>query len=114
MELSFGGIRPCRLDQELSVFVVGQRRRGIDCKRALIDGFGHRQVFGQRVKARQAQIGFDPFRIKFDRAIEFGEGLRLVVLGEEDAAHQDVTLDVIWIFLQDFFRQALGLANGRR
>src|SRR5438105_15318852 len=45
--------------------------------------------------------------------IEFSKSFRLMILGEEDAPHQDVTFDVIGIFLQDLFRQALGLADGR-
>ena len=45
--------------------------------------------------------------------IEFSKSFRLVILGEEDAPHQDVPFDVIGIFLQDLFRQALGLADGR-
>ena len=51
------------------------------------------------MKARQTQIRFNPLGIDFDCPVQFGEGFGLVVLREQNAAHQDMTFDVVAVFL---------------
>ena len=58
-------------------------------------------------------MGFHPLGIDFDCPIQFGEGFRLMALREQNAAHQDVAFDVFGIFLQYFFGESFGLADGR-
>ena len=63
------------------------------------------------MKARETEIRFNAFRIEFDRVIQFRKGFLFFVLRKQDAAHQDVTFDVVLILLQDFFGETLSFRD---
>ena len=83
------------------------RRVVADRDRALISRFGSGRIAAHRVKARETQIRFNALRIEFDRVIQFRKGFLFLVLRKQNAAHQDVTFDVVLVLLQNFFGQTL-------
>src|ERR1044072_2974931 len=95
------------LHQKLAILGMSKSRIGVDgkCLLKLLFCFG--RVLISQVKARQTQIRFDPFWIYLDGFVQFCEGLVLLVLVEKNTPHQDVTLNVVGVFLQYFPRYLL-------
>ena len=113
MKLSFRCVQAIDLCEKLSVFVVGHCRATADGNRALKSCFRRGNVLGHHVEPRQAQVRFNSFWIQFDCVIELRERFLFLVLSKQDAAHQNVSFDVVGVFRENFFRQPLGLGDGR-
>jgi len=93
---------------------MGQRRVGRKRDRFLVCLFRFIALSGDDVEARQTEIRLNSLRIQLDRVIQFGKGAVVVPLREENAAHQNVTFDVIGIALESFFRELFSFGEQLR
>src|ERR1043166_8621291 len=63
------------------------------------------------VRAGKTQIRFDALWIYLDRFVKFCKCLVLLVLIKENTTHQDVTLNVVGVFLKYYLGLLLGHPN---